>query len=66
MKIVLQVFLVAGGWDGSSSLSSTEMLVGEDSKAWIMGKPLPFPRSGLRGVTIENRLLFTGIKLGMH
>ena len=58
--------MVAGGWDGSSTLSSTEMLVGEDSQTWIMGKPLPFPRSGIIGVTIENRLLLTGINLGMN
>ena len=35
-----QVFLVAGGWDGLYSLSSTETLV-EGDLAWTFEQPLP-------------------------
>ena len=60
--IVLQVFIVAGGWDGSSRLSSTEMLIGQDAKEWTWGPQLPSARWGARGVSIGNRFLLTGIK----
>jgi len=56
-KIVL---IVAGGWFRSSSLSSTEMLVYDDAKAWTWGKPLPSPRYNPRGVSVGNRFLLTG------
>merc|ERR1719348_2385096 len=55
-----QVFIVAGGHDGSSHLSSTEMLIGQDAKEWTMGPQLPSARNGPRAVTIGNRFLLTG------
>ena len=59
---MLQVYIVAGGYDGSSALSSTEMMIA-DGEEWIWGKPLPGPgRAGARGVSLANRFLLTGIK----
>jgi len=59
---VLQVFIVAGGFDGSSRLSSTEMLIGEDARAWTWGGNLPSGRSGAIGVSVANRFLLIGMK----
>ena len=59
---MLQVFIVAGGWDGLPGLSSTEMLIGEDARAWTWGGNLPSGRSGVIGVSVANRFLLTGIK----
>ena len=57
----MQVFIVAGGWDGPGSyLSSTEMLIGEDGKQWVDGPQLPRRLYGVRGVSIGNRFLLTG------
>ena len=57
----MQVFIVAGGYDGfDSTLSSTEMLIGEDGKQWIDGPQLPRRLFGVRGVSIGNRFLLTG------
>ena len=59
---MLQVYIVAGGRDGSSVLSSTEMMIA-DGEEWTRGKPLPGPgRAGARGVSLANRFLLTGIK----
>ena len=38
-----QVYLVAGGWTGSSTLASTELLV-EGASSWIQAAPL-LPRA---------------------
>ena len=59
---MLQVFIVAGGYDGYSQLSSTEMLIGEDARAWTWGGNLPSGRDGAIGVSVANRFLLTGIK----
>ena len=59
---MLQVFIVAGGYDGSSYLSSTEMLIGEDARAWTWGGNLPLGRYGAIGVSVANRFLLIGIK----
>ena len=58
--IMLQTFLVTGGWD-RRRLSSTELLV-ETSAAWILTGELPTPRSGLRVENIDQRVLTTGNK----
>ena len=55
----LQTFIVAGGWDGSSYLSSTEVLTAGASE-WRTGGALPSPRNTLRGVTILNQFYVTG------
>ena len=57
--IVFQTFLVSGGTDGGNRLSSTELLV-ETASAWILTGELPSPRYGLRGATIDNKVLMTG------
>ena len=60
LKYCLQVFIVAGGYSGSSSyLSSTEVLRAGGSR-WRTGGALPSARYGLRGVTILNQFYVTG------
>merc|ERR1712131_279747 len=54
-----RVFLVAGGWDGSNRLSSTETLV-EGGQAWNFQQPLPSGRTGLRGISLPNTVIMTG------
>ena len=51
--------LVAGGWDGPSRLSSTEVLVG-DSPVWTMVSPLPFVLSHMSGATVGNTVYIAG------
>ena len=50
---------MAGGWDGSDDLSSTEVLV-ETGSAWTLTGELPTPRDRLRGANIENKIVMTG------
>jgi len=50
-----QVFLVAGGWD----ISSTEILT-RTSSAWVMVNSLPRKIFAVRGVTLDNILYMTG------
>ena len=57
--ITFQTYLVTGGYIGSYSLSSTELLM-ESASAWVLTGELPSPRSGLRGANIDNRILMTG------
>ena len=57
--IIFQTFLVSGGYDGSDSLSSTELLV-ETASAWVYSGSLPSPRYGLRGANIDNKIFMTG------
>ena len=52
--------LVTGGHTGGDYLSSTELLVGT-APAWVFTGELPSPRFGLRGATIDNMVLMTGI-----
>ena len=57
-----QVFLVAGGTDGSyNSLSSTETLV-EGGQSWKVHQDLPTGRRGLRGISLPNTVIMTGKK----
>ena len=58
--MVLQIMLVAGGWDGTKFLSSTEVLT-TDSDTWTMSTPLPMAATGFKGVTVENSFYITGI-----
>ena len=57
--IIFQTYLVSGGYTGSASLSSTELLV-ETASAWVLTGELPSPRYGLRGANIDNRIFMTG------
>ena len=56
-----QVFLVAGGWDGSNYLSSTETLV-EGGQAWNLQQGLPSGRYALRGISLPNTVIMIGKK----
>ena len=57
--IIVQTYIVAGGYTGSDRLSSTEVLV-ETGSAWTLTGELPTPRYGLRGANIENKIVMTG------
>ena len=57
--IIVQTYIVAGGYTGSDYLSSTEVLV-ETGSAWTLTGELPSPRYGLRGANIENKIVMTG------
>ena len=55
----VQVYLVAGGWTGSSTLASTELLV-EGAYTWAEAAPLPIARYGLRAASVNNHVIVTG------
>ena len=55
----VQVYLVAGGWTGSSTLASTELLV-EGASSWTKAEPLPRALQGLDIVSINNQVILTG------
>ena len=55
------MFLVAGGWDGSNVLSSTETLV-EGGQSWKVHQDLPTGRKYLRGISLLNTVIMTGKK----
>ena len=57
--ILVQTYIVAGGYTGSDDLSSTEVLV-ETGSAWTLTGELPSPRSALRGANIDNKIVMTG------
>ena len=57
--IIVQTYIVAGGYTGSDDLSSTEVLV-ETGSAWTLTGELPSPRYGLRGANIDNKIVMTG------
>ena len=55
----IQVYLVTGGWDGSSILSSTEVLV-DGTSAWMSSGELPVAMNTLKGVSLNNDIFVTG------
>ena len=57
--ILVQTYLVSGGWTGSSILSSTEVLL-ETGTAWTLTGQLPSPRRGLQAARIDNKIVMTG------
>ena len=57
-----QVLLVAGGQDGNyANLASTEVLSSLTAKRWTLKAPLPYRMHSLRGVTLNNTILMTGM-----
>ena len=56
---MFQSLLVSGGETSSSTLASTELLVGS-ADAWVFAGDLPSPRNGLRGANIDKKVLMTG------
>ena len=59
LRYFLQTFIVAGGYTGVSTLSSTEVLRAGGS-VWRTGGALPSARERLRGVTVLNQFYVTG------
>ena len=59
LSLVIQVFLVTGGFGGGNYLSSTEILTEGDSSWTIVGN-LPKAVWGIRGVSLNNRIIMTG------
>ena len=57
--IQAQVIIVAGGY-GEHRLSSTEILR-SSSSSWVLTSPLPRQLSGLRGATVDQVFLITGM-----
>ena len=52
--------MVVGGYDQSwGQLASTELLVHGDTE-WKMSGALPFGRSGVRGVSVNNKIVISG------
>ena len=57
---MLKVYLVAGGWNGTAALSSTEiMAVG--SSQWTQASPLPSPRYRMAGANVGLDFYLTGL-----
>ena len=59
LLLILQVFLVTGGYNNGDSLSSTEWL-SSTSSSWTMATNLPRRMYGVRGVTLGGELYMTG------
>ena len=61
LTLILQVYIVSGGWTGSSSLASTETLEKEGGSAWQYVASLPEARSGVKGLGLDHgRFMITG------
>ena len=59
-NINVQVMMVTGGVDSNfDDLSSTELLL-PSATSWTYSDPLPSTRSGLRGATLDNKVVITG------
>ena len=56
------VYLITGGFDGISRLSSTEIMKRGPfgSSQWSLVGPLPTAATLLRGVSLNNRIIMTG------
>ena len=55
----LQIFVVAGGWDGSVQLSSTETLT-VGSSSWMSGEALPWAIAYSTSLSLEHEILLFG------
>ena len=62
--VIFQTFLVTGGYDGYSIISSTELLT-EKTSTWTKTGDLPSPRTSLRGTNIDQRVVMTGLQAGV-
>ena len=50
---------MTGGWDGNNLIASTEV-ISSASGGWKSVGELPSARSGLRGITLANKIFVTG------
>ena len=58
--ILVQTYLVSGGWTViGDELSTTEVLL-ETGSAWTLTGQLPSPRQGLQAARIDNKIVMTG------
>ena len=57
--IIVQTYLVSGGYKYPDYLSTTEVLL-ETGSAWTLTGQLPSPREGLRAARIDNKIVMTG------
>ena len=57
--ILVQTYLVSGGYISGDYLSSTEVLL-ETGSAWTLTGQLPSPRRGLQAARIDNKIVMTG------
>ena len=53
---------MAGGYDSSEYISSTETLV-EGGQSWNLHQDLPSVRRGLKGISLPNTVIMTGKKV---
>ena len=60
---LMKALIVAGGWDTTSALDSTEVFSGG---AWMTVGPLPVAVSGSRGFTFGSSFYMTGVCLVFH
>ena len=57
------MYLVTGGYTGDRRLASTEILARRDEGArWTEAGALPVASTGLRAVSLQNKILVTGNK----
>ena len=57
----MQVYIVSGGYSGSSNLASTEILEKDGGSAWQLVASLPSARQGVRGLGLDHgRFMVTG------
>ena len=59
-EVLLQMYLVTGGWTGSISLDSTELYDPSLGSWTVAGARLPSAGYGLRAANIDNRILVFG------
>ena len=51
--LFVQIYIVSGGYSGSSLLASTETLEKDGGSAWQYVASLPSARNGFRGVGLD-------------
>ena len=61
LTLIVQVYIVSGGWTGRSFLASTETLEKDGGTAWQLVASLPSARWGVKGLGLDGgRFLVTG------
>ena len=61
LTLIAQVYIVSGGYSGSSNLASTETLEKKGGSAWQLVASLPEAKFALKGLGLDNgRFMITG------